>query len=96
MRFSRASFSHRSEAQHIEAYAAPLRQLRPYWTACLSILRGMLLQFPMMIHLRLVIGKPDMTKEWFRSMLKGRLARRSEGKAVDVEILTRPGHLFSP
>src|SRR4029078_6191920 len=35
-----ASFSLRSEAQRTEAYASPLRSLRPCWTAFLSILRG--------------------------------------------------------
>jgi Polyketide cyclase / dehydrase and lipid transport len=33
-----AAFSHRSEAQRTEAYASPLRSLRPCWTAFLSIL----------------------------------------------------------
>jgi hypothetical protein len=34
-----AAFSHRSEAQRTEAYASPLRSLRPCWTAFLSILK---------------------------------------------------------
>src|SRR5689334_2673519 len=34
-----ASFSLRSEAQRTEAYASPLRSLRPCWTAFLSILQ---------------------------------------------------------
>jgi hypothetical protein len=33
-----AAFSHRSEAQRTEAYASPLRSLRPCWTAFLSVL----------------------------------------------------------
>jgi len=32
-----AAFSHRSEAQRTEAYALPLRSLRPCWTAFLII-----------------------------------------------------------
>jgi hypothetical protein len=34
-------FSHRSEAQRTEAYASPLRSLRPCGTTFLSILRGL-------------------------------------------------------
>ncbi|MDZ4857231.1 MAG: hypothetical protein SGJ26_20650, partial [Nitrospirota bacterium] len=34
-----AAFSHRSEAQRTEAYASPLRSLRPCWTAFLIILK---------------------------------------------------------
>ena len=37
------AFSLHSEAQRTEAYASPLRTLRPCWTAFLSILRGVLL-----------------------------------------------------
>src|SRR5439155_11946052 len=37
-----ASFSLRSEAQRTEAYASPLRSLRPCWTDFLSILRRLL------------------------------------------------------
>jgi len=37
---STAAFSLRSEVQRTEAYASPLRSLRPCWTAFLSILRN--------------------------------------------------------
>jgi hypothetical protein len=42
-RLSHAAFSRRSEAQRTEAYASPLRSLRPCWTAFLSILRDVIL-----------------------------------------------------
>ena len=38
-----ASFSRRSETRRTEAYASPLRSLRPCWTDFLSILFGILL-----------------------------------------------------
>src|SRR5207249_3635819 len=41
-----ASFSLRAEAQRTEAYASPLRSLRPCWTAFLSILRAALAPAP--------------------------------------------------
>ena len=37
-----AAFSRRAEAQRTEAYASPLRLLRPCWTAFLNSLREIL------------------------------------------------------